>query len=303
MVFFTYVVDPVDVGTDPGEDRGLLVVVAAHAGAKTNHAVHIPGAIGTLAVQGSARISLKSRREMCMRLQLRLYVCLWHTKEKWLTLQLASWPSPPAQTMLVVTRVPHQSYLLQVSWPTMGRRACCRMSAIGPPAGEKKRTHLVPTGPSTDSFWFFEALTPETAPSGHIAGRIVWQDFARCGKTCGHDGVSCLDRSWQLDQCNVIAMRQESQNDIFEHKMVAEWTQQGRTGSCKSPRPHGQWSWRDWWRWHQPHYSSDCVCPGRPCRCNRCLGMQKHGSELPWVKFSAKYQHFLNMRTRCSEQQ
>lgn len=75
-VFFTHVVDPVDVGTDSGEDRGLLVVVAAHAGAKTNHAVHIPGAIGTLAVQGSARISLKSKREMCMRLQLRLYVCL-----------------------------------------------------------------------------------------------------------------------------------------------------------------------------------------------------------------------------------
>lgn len=66
-------------------------------------------------------------------------------KEKWLTLQLASWPSPPAQTMLLVTRLPHQSYLLQVSWPTTGRRACCRTSAIGPPAWEK-RTHLVPTG-------------------------------------------------------------------------------------------------------------------------------------------------------------
>lgn len=90
MFFFTYVVDPVDVGTDPGEDRGLLVVVAAHAGAKTNHAVHIPGAIGILAVQGSARISLKSKRGVCLRLQLRLYICLGHTKK---SDSRCSWPA------------------------------------------------------------------------------------------------------------------------------------------------------------------------------------------------------------------
>jgi len=36
--------------------------------------------------------------------------------------------------MLLVTRLPHQSDLVQVELPTTGRRACCRMSAIGPPA-------------------------------------------------------------------------------------------------------------------------------------------------------------------------
>lgn len=75
-VFFTYIVDPVHVGADPGEDRGLLVVVAAHAGAKAHNAVHVPGAIGILAVQGTTRVSLKNEREMCTRLQIGLYVCL-----------------------------------------------------------------------------------------------------------------------------------------------------------------------------------------------------------------------------------
>ena len=57
-----------------------------------------------------------------------------------LTLQLARSPSPPAQTMLVVTRLPHQSFLEQLSWLTTGRRACWRASARGPPAGYKDGT-------------------------------------------------------------------------------------------------------------------------------------------------------------------
>lgn len=59
----TYIVDPADVGADPGEDRGLLIVVAAHAGAKAHHTVHVPGAISVLAVQGSSGVSLKNKRE------------------------------------------------------------------------------------------------------------------------------------------------------------------------------------------------------------------------------------------------
>lgn len=72
--FCTHVVDPVDVGADPGEDRGLLVVVAAHAGAKAHHTVHIPGAIGVLAVQGTAGVSLDNdtHRETRLRLPLGL---------------------------------------------------------------------------------------------------------------------------------------------------------------------------------------------------------------------------------------
>lgn len=133
--FDTYVVDPADVGADPGEDGGLLIVVAAHAGAEAHHAVHVPGAVAVLAVQGTSRVSLRNKRERNVHEAAaqapRMFV---KRKEKVLTLQLASLPSPPAQTMLLVTRLPHQSYLLQVSWLTTGRRACCRMSAIGPPA-------------------------------------------------------------------------------------------------------------------------------------------------------------------------
>lgn len=55
-----------------------------------------------------------------------------------LTLQPATTPSPPAQTMVSFTWEPHQSYLVQVAWSTTGRRACCRMSAMGPPAGWKR---------------------------------------------------------------------------------------------------------------------------------------------------------------------
>lgn len=75
--FYTYIVDPADVGADPGEGRGLLIVVATHAGAKAHHTVHFPGAIGVLAVQGSSGVSLKNKREreMCTRLQLRLSIC------------------------------------------------------------------------------------------------------------------------------------------------------------------------------------------------------------------------------------
>lgn len=56
--FYTHVVDPGDVGADAGEDRGLLSVVAAHAGAKAHHAVDLPGTIRARTVQGAAGVSL-----------------------------------------------------------------------------------------------------------------------------------------------------------------------------------------------------------------------------------------------------
>lgn len=55
----TYVVDPVGIGTDAGEDRGLLRVVASQAGAKTDNTLYIPLTFGVLAVQGATRITLK----------------------------------------------------------------------------------------------------------------------------------------------------------------------------------------------------------------------------------------------------
>lgn len=60
---FTYVVDPAHVGADPGEDRGLLGVVAAHAGAEAHHTMDLPGAIVALAVQGTTGVSLKLNPE------------------------------------------------------------------------------------------------------------------------------------------------------------------------------------------------------------------------------------------------
>lgn len=58
---FTHVVDPAAVGADPGEDGGLLGVVAAGAGAEADNTVDGPGAIRVLAVQGTTRVSLQEK--------------------------------------------------------------------------------------------------------------------------------------------------------------------------------------------------------------------------------------------------
>lgn len=55
-----------------------------------------------------------------------------------LTLHPAVMPSPPAQTILSVARTLHQSACEQTSWPTTGRRACCRMSGEGPSAARRE---------------------------------------------------------------------------------------------------------------------------------------------------------------------
>lgn len=143
----THIVDPADVAADSGEDRGLLGVVAAQAGAEAHNSVDIPGAIRVATVQGATRVSLKDgrgatrvkarRNTQSLRRQCKLPHDFISDRVIRLTLQLASSPSPPAQIMLVVTIVPHQSGLLQVECPTTGRRACCRISAMGPPALEE----------------------------------------------------------------------------------------------------------------------------------------------------------------------
>lgn len=203
----TYVVDPADVGADPGEDRGLLVVVAAHAGAKAHHAVHVPGAIGVLAVQGTARVSLKDKREKCANRALRAFV------------KYVSKATHVAAGQLAVSSGTDHAAGDQAAPPVVsaaGLVADNREAGLlqdvsdRPPSWRKEEDSFSPnrTCPSTDSFCF-RALTPETAPSGHVAGRIVGQDFARRGKTGGHDGVTPLDGSGQLDQGNVVAARQE----------------------------------------------------------------------------------------------
>lgn len=58
----SYRMDPVDVVGDAGEDRGLVVVVAAQGGPEADHAVHLPLAVGLLAVQGSSGVSLGKAR-------------------------------------------------------------------------------------------------------------------------------------------------------------------------------------------------------------------------------------------------
>lgn len=51
-----------------------------------------------------------------------------------LTLHPATIPSPPAHTMVVLTAIPHQSGWEQVAWSATGIKACCSLSAMGPPA-------------------------------------------------------------------------------------------------------------------------------------------------------------------------
>lgn len=52
-------VHPADVGADLCKDRGLLEDVAALTGTEAHHTVDIPGAVGILAIQGTARVSLR----------------------------------------------------------------------------------------------------------------------------------------------------------------------------------------------------------------------------------------------------
>lgn len=58
-----------------------------------------------------------------------------HTQTDYkLTLHPPTTPSPPAHTMLVWIAGPHQSYWVQVAWSATGIKACCSLSAMGPPA-------------------------------------------------------------------------------------------------------------------------------------------------------------------------
>lgn len=168
-----YRVDPVNVGADFGEDSGLLGEVAAEPGAKADNAMNLPGTTSVLTVQRSTRVALIHVTEniwsvfkfhmqqaitscplktLWVRLVLtyrhfseilnfmsNIGVAIWcvilcHFYYFRLTLQPDTTPSPPAQTMVSFTWKPHQSGLVQVAWSTTGRRACCRMSAMGPPA-------------------------------------------------------------------------------------------------------------------------------------------------------------------------
>lgn len=58
----SYVIDPVNVVGDPGEDRGLVVVVAAEGGPEADDAVHLPLAVICLAVQWPAGVPLRKAR-------------------------------------------------------------------------------------------------------------------------------------------------------------------------------------------------------------------------------------------------
>lgn len=60
------------------------------------------------------------------------------------TLHPATIPSPPAHTMLVLTAMPHQSDWEQVAWSATGIKACCSLSAMGPPA-KTHRQSLLPS--------------------------------------------------------------------------------------------------------------------------------------------------------------
>lgn len=72
------------------------------------------------------------------------------SKKQELTLHPATIPSPPAHTMVVLTAIPHQSGWEQVAWSATGIKACCSLSAMGPPA----KTHgqsLLPSSTYTSS--------------------------------------------------------------------------------------------------------------------------------------------------------
>lgn len=174
--------------------------------------MHIPGAIGVLAVEGTARVSLKNKREREIVHQAanrapRMFGKYTREMTHVAAGQLAvssgtdhaagDQAAPPVVSAAGFVADNRETGLLQ----DVSNRS---------PSWRKEEDSFSPnrTCPSTDSFWF-QALTPETAPSGHVAGGIVLQDFTRCRQTGGHDRVTSLDRSRQLDQSNVVARRQK----------------------------------------------------------------------------------------------
>lgn len=110
------------------EDGGFLWDVAALTRTKAHHTVDLPGTISHWAIQRSPRVSLQSPQSI------NSHSCQSFLSESHLTLHPAEMPSPPAQTILSVTRMPHQLSCEQVSWSTTGRRTCCRTSACCPSA-------------------------------------------------------------------------------------------------------------------------------------------------------------------------
>lgn len=61
LVVGHFIIEPVDVGGDSGEDGWLLLVVAAEAGAEADNAVHFPGSVAGLNVQGTTGITVACR--------------------------------------------------------------------------------------------------------------------------------------------------------------------------------------------------------------------------------------------------
>ncbi|OPJ86182.1 hypothetical protein AV530_011346 [Patagioenas fasciata monilis] len=94
----SYLLDPAIESRDPSEDRRLAVIVAAKTRAKADDTVHFPLAISILAAQWATRVPLGGRGNT---------VNASHSLEVI--------PSPPAQTMVVFTELPHQLDLEQVA--------------------------------------------------------------------------------------------------------------------------------------------------------------------------------------------
>lgn len=97
-------------------------------------------------------------------------------------------PSPPAQTMLLATWRPHQSGLVQVAWSTTSRRACCRMSAMGPPAVWSKEGYKLKfsSGETLRTLMgtFMRLLNPSRRGRRRCThcrdDPIQWRSMARC---------------------------------------------------------------------------------------------------------------------------
>lgn len=134
---------------------------------------------------------------------------------KVLTLQLDSLPSPPAHTIFSVTKLLHQSGLLQVAWLTMGSRACCRISARGPPAGKIEIIRVSSLLLTQDCQRQKVLLTPKTAPASNIAGGGTRQHQFIFRQTGGQNSLGDPHRALKLNQGNVIP---KILVDISNHK-------------------------------------------------------------------------------------
>lgn len=139
-----YLAEPFREGRGASKHSGFLHFIAHKGWNKTGHALDVPPTVLTQTVQRTTRVSLKEKQtETCNRKQPTFRDSSFDSDGYKVACFDASHTlqpdtvSPPAQTMLRFTLMPHQSLRLHTLCSTTGSRACCSLSGMGPCAEDR----------------------------------------------------------------------------------------------------------------------------------------------------------------------